>query len=67
MTDTVELEVAIKRSGLLKKEVAQKLGISQTCLNQKIQNITEFKASEISKLAKLLGLDDKEKNTIFFA
>ena len=64
MTDTVEFEIALKRVGLTKKKVAQSLGISDMSLYQKVNNITEFKASEISKLYELLklsSLTDQQK------
>lgn len=58
MTNTLELEIAIKRAGYTKREVAARMG-----LYKKINNITEFKASEIDFLYKLLHLKDK---SIFF-
>lgn len=66
MTDTVEFEIALKRAGLTKKKVAQSLGISEMGLYQKVNNITEFKASEISKLYELLNLSNlAEQQRIF--
>ena len=66
MTDTVEFEIALKRAGLTKKKVAQSLGISEMGLYQKVNNITEFKASEISKLYELLNLSNlAEQQKIF--
>lgn len=56
MTNTVELEVAIKRSGLTKRELSKRLDISEMGLYKKIHNITEFKASEISILIKELNI-----------
>ena len=68
MTNTVEFEIALKRAGLTKREVAQRLGLSEMGLYQKINNITEFKASEISKLYKILKLGGlKEQQNIFFS
>lgn len=68
MTNTVEFEVALKRVGLTKRKVAQFLGISDMSLYQKINNVTEFKASEISKLYELLKLNSLvEQQKIFFA
>ena len=68
MTDTVEFEIALKRVGLTKKKVAQSLGISDMSLYQKVNNITEFKASEISKLYELLKLSSlTDQQKIFFA
>ena len=67
MTDTIEFEIALKRAGLTKKKVAQSLGISEMGLYQKVNNITEFKASEISKLYELLNLSNlAEQQKIFF-
>ena len=68
MTNTLEFELAIKRAGLTKLEVARKLGISNMGLYKKINNITEFKASEIAKMYVILkfkSLDEQQKN--FFA
>ena len=66
MTDTIEFEIALKRAGLTKKKVAQSLGISEMGLYQKVNNITEFKASEISKLYELLNLSNlAEQQKIF--
>ena len=64
MTNTIELEVAIKRSGLTKRELAKRLGISEMGLYKKIHNITEFKASEIAILVKELNILNMEE--IFF-
>lgn len=65
MTNTIELEVAIKRAGMTKREVAGKLGLSDMGFYKKINNITEFKASEISILCNILAI--KERDEIFFA
>lgn len=64
MTDKEELEIAILRSGLTKHEVAQKLGLSDMGFYKKLNNITEFKASEIATLQKMLHIQSIDK--IFF-
>lgn len=64
MTNTIELEVAIKRAGMTKREVAKKLGLSYMGFYKKINNITEFKASEISLLVDILRITNM--NEIFF-
>jgi len=66
MTDTLELEIAITRSEKTKKELAKGLGLSTMGLYKKINNVTEFKASEIITLADILNLDIKEREVIFF-
>lgn len=67
MTDTLSLEIAIKRAGLTKREVAKRLNLSEMGLYQKMNNITEFKASEISNLYEILNLGSlEEQQRIFF-
>ena len=56
MTNTLLLEMAIRRASLTKKELAQRLKLSQMGLHQKINNVTEFKASEIAQLYEILNL-----------
>lgn len=65
MTDTLGLEIAIKKSGFTKREIAKRLGISEMGFYKKLNNITEFKASEIEKLIILLSINDVGQ--IFFA
>lgn len=64
MTDKLELEIAIKKAGLTKREVSKRLGLSEMGFYQKINNITEFKASEIDALVNMLAIKDIKK--IFF-
>lgn len=65
MTNTKELEIAITRAGITKREIAKRLGLSEMGLYKKINNITEFKASEIKALAEILGITKIDE--IFFA
>lgn len=68
MTNTLLLEMAIRRAKLTKKEVAKRLGLTFTGLHRKINNVTEFKASEINQLYKMLNLSSlEEQQQIFFA
>ncbi len=64
MTNKEELEIAILRAGLTKHEVAKKLGLSDMGFYKKLNNQTEFKASEIAALQKMLHI--KSINEIFF-
>lgn len=61
MTNTLLLEMAIRRAKLTKKEAAQRLGLSVMGLYQKINNVTEFKAGEINQLYKMLNLSTLEE------
>lgn len=67
MTNSLELELQIKRIGISKKDLAKRLGISEMSLFNKIRNETEFKASEIVALTEALKLTQEQRNTIFFA
>lgn len=67
MTNSLELELQIKRIGISKKEIAEKLNISEMSLFNKIKNITEFKASEIAALTDILKLSQEQREVIFFA
>ena len=67
MTNTALLEKRITESGYKKSFIASKIGISAYALSLKINNKTEFKASEITILCELLGIEDQERTSIFFA
>lgn len=67
MTDSAALRSAIEKSGLKYGKIAAEMGVSTYTLQKKIDNITEFKASEIVKLTALLSLKRSESNAIFFA
>lgn len=66
MTDTVALKNAIKESGISLTYIADTLGITRGALYKKLENSTEFKASEIVTLKKVLKLSDKQRDDIFF-
>ena len=68
MTDTVALKKLIKKSGLKYRFIAETLNISYQCLKNKIENINEFKTSEVDMLCKILKITSlHEKENIFFA
>lgn len=67
MTDTIKLEMAITRASITKKKIAKYLNISEMGLYKKVNNITEFKASEIAILQRILNLTSTERDAIFFA
>jgi transcriptional regulator with XRE-family HTH domain len=68
MTNTELFKQKVKNSGLKYTYLAKKLGLSREGLSKKINNETEFKASEISILcAELKIVTPKEKDSIFFA
>lgn len=67
MTDVKELEAAIARAGVTKRELARALGISETALYNKLCAKAEFKASEIFIMQKKLNLTNEQRDNIFFA
>ena len=67
MTNTELLKNAIKQAGVTMTFIADTIGISRHSLYSKIENDTEFKASEIVKIAEVLHLSDAERDSIFFA
>lgn len=67
MVNTEALEKKIRDQGIKKVFLAEKLGITPFGLSKKINNINEFKASEIQTLCELLNITSlKEKESIFF-
>ena len=67
MANTEALEKKIRDQGIKKVFLAEKLGITTFGLSKKINNINEFKASEIQTLCELLNITSlKEKESIFF-
>ena len=61
-----KLDSAMYESGLKLEAVANKMGINRVSLWNKIQGRTEFKASEITSLAKILNLSAEQRDDIFF-
>ena len=66
MTDSAALRNAVNKAGLKYGKIASEMGISSYTLQKKIDNETEFKASEIVRLSSLLSLSESERSAIFF-
>jgi hypothetical protein len=67
VTNTSLLEQYIEKSGYKKSFIAEKLGITAYGFTLKVNNKSEFKASEMTILCKLLKIGAKDKEAIFFA
>lgn len=67
MVDTERLEKIINESGLKKKYIAAELGLSPWGLTRKIRNCSEFLASEVNALCKVLHISKRVKEEIFFS
>ena len=66
MTDSELLISTISKCGISQAKIARELGITRQGLWKKINNRSEFKQSEIEKLARLLNLDFELNGKIFF-
>lgn len=66
MTNGEVLRSLIQNSGLKYKYIAEQLGITPYGLNRKINNLSEFKASEIKKLCDMLRVSPVERERVFF-
>ena len=67
MTDVNALQSKITDSGLKKTYIAEQLGISYPGYLNKETGKTEFIASEISVMSRLLNLTDRETVKIFLS
>jgi len=68
MTNTEALKQKIKEQGLKQGYIADKMGLSAYGFAKKVNNVSEFKATEISLLCDLLNITSlKEKESIFFS
>jgi hypothetical protein len=67
MTNKDKLEEYIERSGFKKGFIAKQIGITRYSLILKINNKSEFKATEIETLCTLLKIGVDERMAIFFA
>lgn len=66
MTDSKVLKEKIAESGIPISFIARKIGISREGFYKKLNNETEFKASEISCVKEVLRLSNSERDAIFF-
>lgn len=67
MIDSKKLMKKLDESGMKKRYIAERLGLSTYGLSLKINNENEFKVSEVEKICKILNITLKEREDIFFA
>ena len=68
MTDTARLNDAIKKKGLKKGYLAERIGLTRQGFSNCLNNRAEFKASQIQTLCEELDIKDPaERTAIFFA
>ena len=66
MVDRVELETILCRMQISKKQLAERLDISLQGLYNKLNNNTEFKASEIKKDVYFFKIESTPSKVNFF-
>ena len=59
------LEKRIDDSGMTMVAIAEKTGILRETLYNKLKGSSEFKASEISSISRVLGLSSSDRDAIF--
>ena len=67
MTNATLLNKYIDKSGYKRAFIAKALGITAYGFALKINNKSEFKASEMTILCELLNISAEDKEAIFFA
>lgn len=67
MTDSEALNKVIENSGLKLTFIVRALKLSREGFYKKLNNQTEFKASEIVKMQEILNLSNEQRDKIFFA
>lgn len=66
MTNTKLLREKIALSGYKLQYIAEQIGITYQGFLKKLNNESEFKASEIKMLQAVLGLSKRDRDAIFF-
>lgn len=67
MTDSKRLKEVVKASGLKKKFIAERIGVSYRSYLNKENGVTGFFADELCIMVRLLNLSEQEMMNIFFA
>ena len=66
MTNAEMFRKKVEERGVSYSFLADKMGISRASLYNKLDNKSEFKASEIAVATTVLRLSNKERDQIFF-
>ena len=67
MTNGKLLKEIAKAKQITLQELADALGLTRQGLSKKIENRSEFRVSEVSKISDLLGLSEQQRREMFFA
>lgn len=66
MVDTEMLKAVIEERGMFIGAIAKKAGMKHYTLARRINGESEFRASEIEAVSRVLNLKASERNAIFF-
>ena len=67
MTNTKKLKGKLAENGETIQTLAKKLNMSAPTLSYKINNKSEFSATELKSLLEILNIEDSDIRKIFFA
>lgn len=67
MTNAEKIKARILEMGLTQAELAKKIGVATPTICQKINNHRPFTLSEAEQVAYILGIDNTEFGSYFFA
>ncbi len=66
MVDSIKIRQRMLELGFTQSTLANKVGISQSSLNQKINNLRPFYLDEALRLADILKIDKEQFEIYFF-
>lgn len=66
MINSKKIKERIKELGLTQGDIAKALGLAQSTVNQKINNVRSMSVNEAEGLAKELKIEDQDFSEYFF-
>ena len=67
MVNSKKLKDKAKSMGIRQQDIAMELGLKQSTVNQKLNNVRPMGLEEAEKLAQLLKIPNEEFSSYFFA
>lgn len=67
MVNANKIKGRMRELCLTQSDIAKRMGMSQTAINQKINNIRGLNLEEAEKLSDILNISDKDFRAYFFA
>ncbi len=67
MVNSTKIKGRAKAMGIRQKDIAEALGLQQSTVNQKINNVRPMLLDEAEVIASLLNISDDEFATYFFS